>query len=64
MMRTDKKRDRPVEVANPNFGGAGVKIESAFFVDLGDGIGGGKNLDANVERAGEDNRILGYFGAG
>jgi hypothetical protein len=62
VMMTDKKGDGTVMVANPNLGGAGVEIESAFFADLGGGVGRGKNLDANVGRKGENIGILGYFG--
>jgi hypothetical protein len=54
MMRTDKKSDRAVEVTNPNLSGPGVEIESAFFLDLRAGIGGGKNLDADFRSALEE----------
>jgi hypothetical protein len=47
MIRTNEKSDRSVEVANPDLGGAGVEIESAFLVDLCGRIGRGKNLDAD-----------------
>jgi len=39
-IRTDEKRNRTVEVANPNLGGAGVEVECVFFVDLGGRIRG------------------------
>ena len=51
MIRTDKKRDGAIEFADPDLGGSGVKIESTFFVYLGCGIRGRKNLDANVRCA-------------
>ena len=54
MMRTDKKRDRAVKVANPNLGGTGVEIESTFFVYLDVGIGGGAYLDADFRSALEE----------
>ena len=57
IMRPDKKRDRAVEVADPNLGGASVEIESAFFVDLGRGVGRGHDLDANIRRTGEEEGI-------
>jgi hypothetical protein len=62
MINARKERHGAVEVANPDLGGAGVEIEGAFFVGLGRGIRGGKNLDANVWRASEDNRVLVNFG--
>jgi len=33
MIRTKKKSHRTVEVADPDFGGAGIEIEGAFFGD-------------------------------
>ena len=42
MIRTNKKSDRSVEVADPDFGGAGVEVESAFLVDLGWGVRWGR----------------------
>ena len=51
MIGTDEKRNRSVEVAYPNLGGACIEIERAFFVDLGRGIGRRENLDANVRGA-------------
>jgi len=52
-----------VESADPDFGGAGVKIESAFFVDLGGRIRGGKNLDADLWSACEKDGLGGDLGA-
>jgi hypothetical protein len=51
MMRNNKKGHRSVDIADPDLGGAGVKIESAFLVDLGGRIGRGKDLDANIRSA-------------
>ncbi len=51
MIRTHKKRDGSIKFADPDLGGSGVKIESTFFVYLGCGIRGRKNLDANVRCA-------------
>jgi hypothetical protein len=42
-MMSNKKGHRSVEVADPDLGGAGVKIESAFLVDLGGRIERGKD---------------------
>jgi hypothetical protein len=56
MIRTNKKSDRSVEGADPDFGGAGVKVECAFFVDLGWGIRSGKDLYANRRGSGERGR--------
>jgi len=61
-IRSDEKRNRTVEVANPNLGGAGVEVECAFFADLGGRIRGRNNLDANVRGACEGNRVLVNFG--
>ena len=60
MMRSDKKKHRSVGVTDPDSPGAGVEIESAFLVDLGDRIGRGKDLDANVGNALEQ-ADEGYF---
>jgi hypothetical protein len=46
-MRRKKEGDRSVEVANPDFGGACVEVESAFLLDLRGGIRGQEDLDAN-----------------
>jgi len=48
MIRTNKKCDRSVEVADPHFGGACVEIKGVFFVDLGLRIGWGKDFDADL----------------
>ena len=63
MIRTNKKSDRSVEVADPDFGGAGVEVESAFFVDLGWGVRWGKDFDTDFGCTSEKNRILVYLGA-
>ena len=42
-----------IAVADPDLGGPGIEIEEAFFSDLGCGIGGGEDLDANLRGAGE-----------
>ena len=47
MIWIKKKGDRTVEVANPDFRGAGVEIERTFFVDLGWGVRWRKDLDAD-----------------
>lgn len=63
MIRTKKKSHRTVEVADPDFGGAGVEVKSAFFVDLGWGIRWGKDFDTDFGCTSEKNRILVYLGA-
>lgn len=63
MIRTSKKGNRTIEVANPDLAGAGIKIESPFFVDLGRGIPRRQNLNANVGCAREDDWILVNFGS-
>jgi hypothetical protein len=47
MIRTKKKSHRTVEVADPDFSGAGVEIECPFFVDLGWGVRWRKDLYAD-----------------
>ena len=51
MISTRKERHGTAEVADPDLDGAGVEVESAFFVDFGGGIGEGKNLNADLGRA-------------
>jgi hypothetical protein len=51
LMRARKEGNRTVQSANPDFGCAGVEIEGAFFVDFGNGIGGGEDLDADLGSA-------------
>ena len=63
MMRTDKKRDRAVKVANPNLGGTGVEIESAFFVYFALGVGGRKHFDTDFGCAREDKGSLPELGS-
>jgi hypothetical protein len=63
MIRTKKKSDRSVEVADPDFGGARLEVEGAFFVDLGWGVGWGEDFDADFGCASEKNRILVNLGA-
>jgi hypothetical protein len=58
MIRTKKKSHRTVEVADPDFGGAGVEIERAFFVDLGWGVRWRKDLDADFRCASEKDGFL------
>jgi hypothetical protein len=62
MSRTNEKGDRSVEVANPDLGGTGIKIEHAFFVDLGPCIRRRKDLDANVWGPEKDDWVLTNFG--
>ena len=50
MARTSKKRHGAIEVADPDFRGTGIEVESAFFVDLSLGIGGREDLDTDFWR--------------
>ena len=63
MIGTDDKRNRSVEVAYPNLGGACIEIERAFFVDLGRGIRRRENLDANVRGALENGELVDVLGS-
>jgi hypothetical protein len=47
MVGTNKKGYRTVEVADPDIGGAGVEIESAFFVHLALAIRRRKDFDTD-----------------
>jgi hypothetical protein len=58
IIRADKKNEGSVEVANPNLGCSGVKIHSAFFVDLGGCVRRRKDFDADFGRASENGRVL------
>jgi len=58
LVGTNKKSDRSVEAANPHFGGAGIEVEGAFFVDLGWGIRWGQDFNADFGSASEKKRIL------
>ena len=57
-MRRRKKRHRAVQSADPDLSRACVEIKGAFFVDLGLGIGWGKDFDADFRGASEKNRIF------
>jgi hypothetical protein len=63
MIGTEEKRNRSVEAAYPNLGGACIEIEGAFFVDLGRGIGRRENLDANVWGALENDEFVDVLGS-
>ena len=58
MINARKERHGTVEVTDPNLGGAGVKIESAFFVDLSLGVRSGKDLYANRRGSGKRGRLI------
>jgi hypothetical protein len=53
-IRTNKKRHRTIEVADPDLGRAGIEVEGAFFVDLGCGVRWRKDFDADFGRVRED----------
>src|SRR5262245_6438221 len=58
MINARKERHGAFEVTDPNFGGAGVEIEGAFFVYLGWGIRSGKDLYANRRGSGKRGRWI------
>jgi hypothetical protein len=60
-MRRRKEGNRTVRSADPDLGCARIEIESAFFVDFGGRIGGGKDLNADLWGACEE-RFLGNLG--
>lgn len=51
MIRTGEECEGAVAVAYPDLGGSRIEIESAFFSDLGCGIGGREDFDANLRGA-------------
>ena len=51
MIRTGEECEGAVAVADPDLGGSGIEIENAFFSDLGCGIGGREDFDANLRGA-------------
>jgi hypothetical protein len=53
MIRSGEECEGAVAVTYPDLGGSGIEIEDAFFGDLGCGIGGGEDFDANLRGAGE-----------
>jgi len=61
-MRRRKEGNRTVQSANPDLGRARIEIESAFFVDFGGRIGGGKDLNADLWGACKEERLLGNLG--
>ena len=61
-IRSNKKIHRTVKVANPDFGGAGIEVKGAFFVDLRWGIRRRKDFDADFGCMSEKNRFLVYLG--
>ena len=63
MIGTNKKGHRTVEVADPDLGGAGVEIESAFFVYFALGVGGRKHFDTDFRCAREDKGSLPELGS-
>ena len=63
MVGTNKKGHRTVEVADPDLGGAGVEIESAFFVHLALAIRRGKDFDTDFGCTCEDKGSLPELGS-
>jgi hypothetical protein len=61
-MRRRKEGNRTVRSADPDLGCARIEIESAFFVDFGGRIGGGKDLNADLWGACKEERFLGNLG--
>ena len=62
MIRSNEKGERSLEVTDPDFGGAGVEIEGAFFGDLCGRVGWRKDLDTDFRRAREDKGLVVQFG--
>jgi hypothetical protein len=58
MIRTGEECEVAIAVADPDLGCPGIEIEDAFFGDLGCGVGGGEDLDANLRGAGEKGNVL------
>jgi hypothetical protein len=58
MIRSGEECEGSVAVAYPNLGGAGIEIEDAFFGDLGCGIGGREDFDANLRGARQKGNVL------
>jgi hypothetical protein len=56
MINARKERHGAIAVANPNLGGAGVKIKGTFFIDPGLGIRSGKDLYAKRRGNGKRGR--------
>lgn len=58
MINARKERHGAIEIADPNLGSAGVKIEGTFFADLSLGIRSGKDLHANRRSTGKRGRWI------
>jgi hypothetical protein len=58
MIRSGEECEGAVSVAYPDLGGSGIEIEDAFFGDLGCGIGGGEDFDANLRGARQKGNVL------
>jgi len=58
MIRTNKKRHRTVEIADPYLGCAGTEIEGAFSVNLGQGIRSRKDFYAKRRGSGKRGRWI------
>jgi hypothetical protein len=63
MINANRKRHRTVEVAQPNFGRAGVEIERALFVNFGSCVRRGKHLDTYFGGICEDKGSLFELGS-
>ena len=63
MIGTNKKGHRTIEVADPDLGGTGVEIESAFFVYFALGVGRRKHFDTDFGCAREDKGSLPELGS-
>ena len=57
LLRGGKKGHRAVEIADPDFAGAGVEVESALFVDFRLDIRRGNDLDADIWSALEEGEL-------
>jgi len=63
MVRRNKKGYRAIEVANPDFGGAGIEVQGALFIDFRGRIGRRKNLYAELRRTLEQDESADVLGA-
>src|SRR5260370_38711312 len=62
LLRRRKEGNRTVQSANPDLGCARIEIESAFFVDFGGRIGGGKDLNADLWGPCKEKRLFAHLG--
>jgi hypothetical protein len=64
MIRPGEECQGSIAVADSDLGCPGIEIEDALFGDLGCRIGGGEDLDANLEGRGSEGECLGRSRSG